>query len=67
MDLNDSYPAVSHICTFTFVSSFIAIVLEPKSTPMVRSCASLNLLSVNWSSRQDLPTLDSPTMMYLKM
>ena len=31
-------------------------VLDPNSTPIVRSCVALNLLSVNYSNKQDLPT-----------
>ena len=50
-------------------------VLEPNSTPIVKSWVALNLLSVNWRSKQDLPTpiivknyqnsLESPTMINL--
>ena len=37
IDLKDSWPAVSQICTLTLVPSLSLIVLDPKSTPMVKS------------------------------
>ena len=55
MLLKDSWPAVSQICSLMFFS-WIWIVRAPNSTPIVRSCCWRNLLSVNWRSRQDLPT-----------
>ena len=55
IDLNDSWPAVSQICSLMFFS-WIWIVRAPNSTPIVRSCYWRNRLSVNWSSRHDFPT-----------
>ena len=60
----DSWPAVSQICSLMALSS-MRIMRAPNSTPMVRSCTGWKRLSVNCSSRQDLPTPVSPMMMYL--
>lgn len=46
---------VSQICSFICRLSML-IMRAPNSTPMVKSCTGWNLLSVNCSSRQDLPT-----------
>lgn len=43
--LNDSWPAVSQICSFIF-SPPTFIILAPKSTPIVRSWTALNRLLV---------------------
>ncbi len=67
MERKDSYPAVSQTCIFTLVPSTSDNVFEPKSTPIVKSWESLNLLSKNYRSRHDFPTLVSPTIIYLKM
>ena len=48
-------PTVSQIWSLICFPSML-IIRAPNSTPMVRSCTGWNLLSVNWSSRQDLPT-----------
>ena len=47
MDRKDSCPAVSQTYIFTLVPSTSDNVLEPKSTPIVKSWESLNLLSKN--------------------
>jgi len=49
---------VSQICNLMFLL-LIWMVLAPNSTPIVRSCCYLNLLSVNWRSKHDLPTPNS--------
>jgi hypothetical protein len=41
------------------------MVLNLKSTPMVARVDSVNLLSMNLTSREDLPTEDDPTMTIL--
>lgn len=55
MDRKLSWPAVSHICSL-MLSPLTLTNLVPNSTPIVRSWSGLNLLSVNLSSRQLLPT-----------
>ena len=47
--------AVSQICSFMCLLSMVTM-RAPNSTPMVRSCTGWKRLSVNCSSRQDLPT-----------
>ena len=50
---------VSQICSLMFLSSILTM-RAPNSTPMVRSCTCWKRLSVNCSSRHDLPTPVSP-------
>jgi hypothetical protein len=46
---------VSQIWSLIWLLSMV-MVLEPNSTPIVRSCTGWKRLSVNWRSKQDFPT-----------
>lgn len=46
---------MSQICSLICLPSML-IMRAPNSTPIVRSCTGWNRLSVNCSSRHDLPT-----------
>jgi len=65
MVLNLSYPAVSHIYSFTVLpwSSKVRIL---KSTPIVGRKLSLKTLSENLSNKLDLPTAELPMRRILK-
>lgn len=55
IDLKDSCPAVSQICSLR-LSPSTCINLAPNSTPMVTSCFCRNRRSISCSNKQDLPT-----------
>lgn len=65
MALKLSWPAVSHICSFTARPSQCSVFAE-NSSPTVGSGARRNCPSVSCSTSEDLPTPESPTTMYLK-
>ena len=56
---------VSQICSLIGSSSTV-IVREPNSTPIVSSCTDWKRLSVNWRSRQDLPTAEGENQRQLQ-
>lgn len=64
MLLKFSCPAVSQIYIFTLLFWMLRF-LVPNSTPIVTSCACLNLFSKNYSTRHDFPTPVSPITMNL--
>ncbi|GMF27966.1 unnamed protein product [Phytophthora lilii] len=66
MDRKVSWPAVSQISSFTLRPS-TSSSLAPNSTPIVRSWMGWKCCSVNCSSSDDLPTSESPMMMYLSV
>lgn len=52
LNMRFSLPQICNLICFPS----IVIIRAPNSTPIVRSWTGWNLLSVNWSNKQDFPT-----------